>query len=75
MAGLIATGETTTTYAFIRSAPMVAKAIKPDYGLSSHVAALGVVFSRGETLSPQFATVYSSVNTAVGTAIRSTVIR
>jgi glucose/arabinose dehydrogenase len=34
---------------------MVAKAIKPDYGLSSHVAALGVVFSQGETLSPEFA--------------------
>ena len=34
---------------------MVAKAIKPDYGLSSHVAALGVTFSQGETLSPQFA--------------------
>ena len=33
---------------------MVAKAIKPDYGLSSHVAALGVTFSQGETLSPQF---------------------
>jgi glucose/arabinose dehydrogenase len=34
---------------------MVAKAIKPDYGLSSHVAALGVTFSQGEKLSPQFA--------------------
>jgi glucose/arabinose dehydrogenase len=34
---------------------MVPKAIKPDYGLSSHVAALGVAFSEGETLSPQFA--------------------
>lgn len=34
---------------------MVAKAIKPDYGLSSHVAALGIAFSPGETLSPQFA--------------------
>jgi glucose/arabinose dehydrogenase len=34
---------------------MVAKAIKPDYGLSSHVAALGVTFSQGETLAPQFA--------------------
>ena len=33
---------------------MVAKAIKPDYGLSSHVAALGLAFSQGETLSPQF---------------------
>jgi glucose/arabinose dehydrogenase len=32
---------------------MVAKAIKPDYGLSSHVAALGLTFSQGETLSPQ----------------------
>jgi len=34
---------------------MVAKAIKPDYGLSSHVAALGLTFSQGETLSPAFA--------------------
>ena len=34
---------------------MVAKAIKPDYGLSSHVAALGLAFSQGETLSPTFA--------------------
>jgi glucose/arabinose dehydrogenase len=33
---------------------MVAKAIKPDYGLSSHVATLGVAFSQGETLSPQY---------------------
>ncbi len=34
---------------------MVAKAIKPDYGLSSHVATLGVTFSQGQTLSPRFA--------------------
>lgn len=34
---------------------LVAKAIKPDYGLSSHVAALGVAFSQGETMSAQFA--------------------
>lgn len=34
---------------------LVAKAIKPDYGLSSHVAALGLTFSQGETLSPKFA--------------------
>jgi glucose/arabinose dehydrogenase len=34
---------------------MVAKAIRPDYGLSSHVATLGVVFSKGETLSPVLA--------------------
>ncbi|HSC18917.1 MAG TPA: PQQ-dependent sugar dehydrogenase, partial [Rhizomicrobium sp.] len=34
---------------------MVAKAIKPDYGLSSHVAALGLAFSKGETLSPAYA--------------------
>jgi glucose/arabinose dehydrogenase len=33
---------------------MVAKAIKPDYGLSSHVATLGLAFSQGETLSPAF---------------------
>ena len=34
---------------------LVARAITPDYGLSSHVATLGVTFSQGETLSPQFA--------------------
>jgi glucose/arabinose dehydrogenase len=34
---------------------LVARAIKPDYGLSSHVATLGVTFSEGETLSPRFA--------------------
>ncbi|MFL6753421.1 MAG: PQQ-dependent sugar dehydrogenase [Sphingomicrobium sp.] len=34
---------------------MVAKAIRPDYGLSSHVATLGLAFSQGETLSPRFA--------------------
>ncbi|HEV2594369.1 MAG TPA: sorbosone dehydrogenase family protein [Sphingomicrobium sp.] len=34
---------------------MVAKAIKPDYGLSSHVATLGIAFSAGERLSPAFA--------------------
>lgn len=34
---------------------MVAKAIKPDYALSSHVAPLGLAFSQGETLSPAFA--------------------
>jgi glucose/arabinose dehydrogenase len=34
---------------------MVAKAIKPDYGLSSHVATLGIAFSQGEKVSPQFA--------------------
>ena len=34
---------------------MVAKAIKPDYGLSSHVAPLGLTFSQGETLAPTFA--------------------
>ena len=34
---------------------MVAKAIKPDYGLSSHAAVLGLAFSQGEKLAPQFA--------------------
>lgn len=34
---------------------LVATAIKPDYGLSSHVAALGLTFSLGQTLAPQFA--------------------
>ncbi|HEY2661799.1 MAG TPA: sorbosone dehydrogenase family protein [Caulobacteraceae bacterium] len=38
-----------------QKADMVAKAIKPDYGLSSHVASLGLAFSQGETLSPAFA--------------------
>jgi glucose/arabinose dehydrogenase len=33
----------------------VTKAIRPDYGLSSHVAALGLAFSTGETLSTAFA--------------------
>jgi glucose/arabinose dehydrogenase len=33
----------------------VASAIKPDYGLSSHVAALGLAFSQEQTLSPAFA--------------------
>ena len=34
---------------------LVARAIKPDYGLSSHVAPLGLLFSQGERLSPAFA--------------------
>ena len=34
---------------------MVARAIKPDYGLSSHVAPLSLVFSEGEHLAPAFA--------------------
>lgn len=34
---------------------LVAQAIKPDYSLSSHVAALGLAFSQGESLSPEFA--------------------
>jgi glucose/arabinose dehydrogenase len=34
---------------------LVAQAIKPDYGLSSHVAPLGLLFSEGEQLSPAFA--------------------
>jgi len=33
----------------------VAQAIKPDYGLSSHVAPLGLVFSQGQHLSAAFA--------------------
>ena len=35
---------------------MVAKAIAPDYALGPHVAALGLSFSTGQTLGPQFAT-------------------
>ncbi|WP_134682056.1 PQQ-dependent sugar dehydrogenase [Paracoccus ravus] len=34
---------------------MVEKAIKPDYALSSHVAALGLTFSNGSALPPDFA--------------------
>jgi glucose/arabinose dehydrogenase len=34
---------------------LVATAIKPDYGLSSHVAPLSLVFSEGQRLSPVFA--------------------
>jgi glucose/arabinose dehydrogenase len=34
---------------------LVAKAIKPDYGLSSHVAPLGLIFSEGQHLSAAFA--------------------
>ncbi|ALN71148.1 sorbosone dehydrogenase family protein [Aureimonas sp. AU20] len=34
---------------------MVGKAIAPDYALSSHVAALGLAFSQGSALPPQFA--------------------
>ncbi len=34
---------------------LVAQAIKPDYGLSSHVAPLSLLFSEGQHLSPDFA--------------------
>jgi len=34
---------------------MVAKAIKPDYGLGNHVAPLGLVFAEGNKLPAQFA--------------------
>ena len=34
---------------------LVARAIKPDYGLSSHVAPLGLLFSDGQRLSEAFA--------------------
>ncbi len=34
---------------------LVAQAIKPDYGLSSHVAPLSLLFSEGQQLSPAFA--------------------
>lgn len=34
---------------------LVAKAIKPDYALGSHVAALGLSFSTGQRLAPLFA--------------------
>ncbi|QHJ01366.1 sorbosone dehydrogenase family protein [Xylophilus rhododendri] len=34
---------------------LVAKAIKPDYGLGNHVAPLGMAFATGNQLPPQFA--------------------
>ena len=34
---------------------LVAQAVKPDYGLSSHVAPLSLLFSEGQHLSPAFA--------------------
>ena len=34
---------------------MVAKAIKPDYALGPHTASLGLTFSEGTALGPQFA--------------------
>jgi len=34
---------------------MVAKAIVPDYAMGNHVAALGLAFSQGANLGPQFA--------------------
>ena len=34
---------------------MVAKAIKPDYALGNHTGSLGLTFSQGATLGPQFA--------------------
>ena len=34
---------------------LVAQAMKPDYGLSSHVAPLALLFSEGQHLSPEFA--------------------
>ena len=34
---------------------MVAKAIVPDYALGAHTASLGLAFSQGETLGPQYA--------------------
>jgi glucose/arabinose dehydrogenase len=34
---------------------MVAKAIKPDYALGAHTASLGLTFSEGAALGPQFA--------------------
>ena len=34
---------------------LVAKAIKPDYALGSHVAPLGLAFSQGKALPPAFA--------------------
>jgi glucose/arabinose dehydrogenase len=33
---------------------LVAQAIKPDYGLSSHAAPLGLIFSEGQHLAPAF---------------------
>ncbi|MDE2486540.1 MAG: sorbosone dehydrogenase family protein, partial [Alphaproteobacteria bacterium] len=33
---------------------LVAKAIKPDYGLGAHTASLGLVFYRGDAFPPQY---------------------
>ena len=38
-----------------QDAGMVAKAIKPDYAMGNHVAALGLAFSQGANLGSQFA--------------------
>jgi hypothetical protein len=48
----------------------VAQAIRPDYGLGSHVAPLGMVFSQAASLPPSNeAASSSSASTAAGTAI------
>lgn len=49
---------------------MVAKAITPDYALSSHVATLGIVFSAGETLPRTSPVGHSSASMAVGIGVR-----
>lgn len=45
---------------------LVAKAIKPDYALSSHVAPLGLLFYTASALPPTIAAAPLSANTAVG---------
>lgn len=52
---------------------LVATAVKPDYGLSSHVAAC--IQPKARSSHPNLATACSSVSTAVGTAARLTAIK
>ena len=47
---------------------LVAKAIAPDYALSSHVAPLGLVFSTGTPAGRTIAAAPSSASMAAGTA-------
>ena len=47
---------------------LVAKAIVPDYALSSHVAPLGMTFDTSRSAGASIAAAPSSASTAVGTA-------
>ncbi len=55
MAGPTATMASMSTSVSGRSAPdLVAKAIKPDYAIGSHVAPLGLLFYTGSNLPAQY---------------------